>query len=519
MGEWTERNPRDDMRQKQSSTRNQMLVDKTFSTRSETRRCVYCEGDHRTTSCSEVTDKTERRKILQSKRCCFNCTKNGHRASDCKSRSCNNCYGRHHTSICEKKKEPGLTGSTIGESVNYPIVQAKVNGIKCWALLDTGAGSNYLSATLSRRLNKPKRSETRKIEMLMTATSVKVNIYEIDIQSLTSSFVLECEASKVDKDVLLQLKNPNYNRLKESYPHLRGINFNDSDLRDEIPIHLIIGVDVYCKIKMKKEPRIGQPGQPIAEQTKLGWVVMSPGEEIEKVSYLTQSAVDYDNLCRLDVLGIRDTSDGDQQIVYSEFKEQLRRDQEGWHETGLMWKANHNELPNNKSSSLRRTNNTLNKLKRNPAHLEEYHSKIVDQIQEGIIEPAPDEVQGREYYIPHKPVRKEHAETTKLRIVYDASAKSNDACPSLNDCLETGPILINRLWTILVRNRMRPVAITGDIKQAFHQIRIRKKDRDALRFHWVKDTNSFTSIILRFTRAVMRKLLVVMSKSEKQKAE
>ena len=49
---------------------------------------------------------------------------------------------------------------------------------------------------------------------------------------------------------------------------------------------------------------------------------------------------------------------------------------------------------------------------------------------------------------------------------------------------------------------MRPVAITGDLKQAFLQIRIREEDRDALQFHWIKDCNSTEIKVLRFTRLV-----------------
>ena len=49
---------------------------------------------------------------------------------------------------------------------------------------------------------------------------------------------------------------------------------------------------------------------------------------------------------------------------------------------------------------------------------------------------------------------------------------------------------------------MRPVAITGDLKQAFLQIRIREEDRDALQFHWIKDRNSTEIKVLRFTRLV-----------------
>ncbi|XP_066930791.1 uncharacterized protein [Clytia hemisphaerica] len=134
-----------------------------------------------------------------------------------------------------------------------------------------------------------------------------------------------------------------------------------------------------------------------------------------------------------------------QQTVHSEFREQLKRDEEGWYEIGLMWKANHAELPKNKTASLRRTNNIITKLKRNQDQFEEYHQKITDQIKEGILEPANEEATGKEYYIPYKPVRKDDSETTKLRIVYDASAKPNDRSPSLNDCLETGPTLMNKI--------------------------------------------------------------------------
>ena len=57
----------------------------------------------------------------------------------------------------------------------------------------------------------------------------------------------------------------------------------------------------------------------------------------------------------------------------------------------------------------------------------------------------------------------------------------------MKECLETGPPLQNLLWNVLVRNRFHPVAILGDIKQAFLQVRIEESDRDAMRFHWYKE--------------------------------
>ncbi len=57
------------------------------------------------------------------------------------------------------------------------------------------------------------------------------------------------------------------------------------------------------------------------------------------------------------------------------------------------------------------------------------------------------------------------------------------------------------LWDVLVRSRFHPILLTGDLKQAFLQIRIRVEDRDSLRFHW-KDPESDAIQIYRFTRAL-----------------
>ena len=102
----------------------------------------------------------------------------------------------------------------------------------------------------------------------------------------------------------------------------------------------------------------------------------------------------------------------------------------------------------------------------------------------GVVERAEESsVNGREFYIPHKPVVRATAESTKLRIVYGASARAFNSAPSFNDCLYTGPPLQYKLWSVLVRGRFNPVAITGDLQKAFLQVRVKEIDRDAMRFH------------------------------------
>ena len=110
---------------------------------------------------------------------------------------------------------------------------------------------------------------------------------------------------------------------------------DDTDTKPELPIHMILGASKYSKIKMNAKPKVGQPGEPVAEQTALGWALMSPGAEsnLDNV-YLTKSSIaDYEKLCSLDVLGLKDRPIGDQMSVYYKLKAQLTQNPEGWYET------------------------------------------------------------------------------------------------------------------------------------------------------------------------------------------
>ena len=134
-------------------------------------------------------------------------------------------------------------------------------------------------------------------------------------------------------------------------------------------------------------------------------------------------------------------------------------------------------------------------------HIEEYNAVIRAQLQEGIVEEAPTTITDKEFYIPHKGVVKESSETTKLRVVYDASAKEDPSSPSLNECLYPGPPLQNNLWDVLIQQRAFPVMVSSDIHQAFLQIRIKAAEREVLQFHWRRDDLSPLET-LRFTRVL-----------------
>ena len=66
-----------------------------------------------------------------------------------------------------------------------------------------------------------------------------------------------------------------------------------------------------------------------------------------------------------------------------------------------------------------------------------------------------------------KSVIRENAESIKLRIVYDTSARENSKSLSLNGYLETGPALQNLLRSILIRAKFKPIALCGDPQKVF----------------------------------------------------
>ena len=72
-------------------------------------------------------------------------------------------------------------------------------------------GSSYVSSTLVKELNiTPKRKEVKTIEMMLHTTTKKVEVFEIQIQDVASNFNFTTEVRKVEKDILINIPNPQY---------------------------------------------------------------------------------------------------------------------------------------------------------------------------------------------------------------------------------------------------------------------------------------------------------------------
>lgn len=80
------------------------------------------------------------------------------------------------------------------------------------------------------------------------------------------------------------------------------------------------------------------------------------------------------------------------------------------------------------------------------------------------------------YFIPHHTVFKTGDDVSKVRVVFNASAKTSTGL-SLNDILYTGPKLQTDLRDILLRCQLKRYILTAGIVNMYRQILIHPEDR------------------------------------------
>ena len=102
------------------------------------------------------------------------------------------------------------------------------------------------------------------------------------------------------------------------------------------------------------------------------------------------------------------------------------------------------------------------------------------------------------YYLPHHCVHKTESTTTKLKVVFDASARTTSG-HSLKDCLLAGPKLQDDHFNILVLFRFFEIAISADFSKMNRQVELYRQNRDFHRILW--RSNSLQTVqTLRLTR-------------------
>ena len=284
-------------------------------------------------------------------------------------------------------------------------------------------------------------------------------------------------------------------------------------------IDVLIGADFYWSLMTDDIIRLDD--RLVAIRSKLGYMLSGFIADDEKVNnssncvHVLNVDVNNDNLMsmeenislsekvenfwNLDTLGIVNN----EKSVYDINEVKVV---DGRYELSLPFKNYHPIIGDNYSHCVKRLKSMKGKLNKSPLLLKRYNDIIMSQCREGIVEQVDDKIDipevGKIAYLPHRAVINEGKSSTKIRIVYDASAKTGSC--SLNDCLYKGPCLTPLIFGSLLRFRLRNVGIVADIESAYLQISVTPEHRNFLRFLWFGniDDNESEIIKYRFKRVI-----------------
>ena len=486
--------------------------------------CAYCKGSHYSTDCFKISDKKRRLEYAQQNKLCFNCLKGRHSVRECLSKGrCRNCKRKHHTSLCEDKSQlrkstetkdtpkPGkekteeethvkLTPTSFTQSgpvllkTTRATILANNHSIMANILIDEGSQRTFITKETIEKLNiYSNECATEDISLATfgadSTNKRSISVAEIQLQTLDGSYV------SLSALVVPRISTPVKNYVQASVLHhsyLQGLPLANHIEKDTFEIDLLIGADYYWTLI--RDHVVRGPG-PTAVASRLGYLLSGPthmnnvsvmNTQIYKVLVNTDEEMnDISNYWKLETIGIKDEPMFEIE-QFENYRDKYLRKENDKYIAGLPWKIDHPPLPTNFDVCERKTRAMVRRLP--PELLAVYNRIITDQLSHDFIELVEEDDVTIGHYIPHHAVHKD-SETTPIRIVYDCSCKQGED-PSLNDCLEKGPILMNNLVEILIRFRLYPIAFTSDIEKAFLNVRLDEGDRNYTTFLWLSDPDN-----------------------------
>ena len=71
--------------------------------------------------------------------------------------------------------------------------------------------------------------------MMISDATKRVQLYKVNVSSVTSDSTFKTEVTKVDRKELLAVENPRYQEMINKYPDLKGVHIDDRDAKERRP--------------------------------------------------------------------------------------------------------------------------------------------------------------------------------------------------------------------------------------------------------------------------------------------
>ncbi|XP_055714258.1 uncharacterized protein LOC129808506 [Phlebotomus papatasi] len=512
----------------QSSSKKQVNA---FHNSTTAQECKCCnEGSHPKYRCSRflAQSPSERYEYVKKFNLCRNCLASHHTTS-CTFHNCKKCQARHNVLLHERfvgeapanptapsprpsNTSPANNSRPVSDTPTNPtpgpssvslsattlpadripsacpkvflataqmdILTVDHQRIPCRVMLDSGAQVCIMTTRLYQKLRLPKsRSDISILGVGSQANPVKHKVTAtIFSQKNGQSFTFDCYVlPKISGNI------PNW-AIDSSVIQLPpDVDLADPQWNVQRPVDLLICGDAYWGSLLSERINLGV-GLPHLQQTIFGYVVVGehrPPPSVHHVLHVEAVPALDEALRRFweieDLPG--DPSVTEQQLeAEAHFASTYKRNSEGRFVVKLPFREGPELLGHSRPQAISQLLALERQFEKKPQLKALYSDVMKDYMERGWLELVPpEEFKSPAYYMPHHGVLKESSTTTKLRVVYNASAKTSSG-HSLNDLLLIGPSVQPDIAIILLQFRLAPFAMTADISKMYLQVLLDPSD-------------------------------------------
>ncbi|XP_065074715.1 uncharacterized protein LOC135698599 [Ochlerotatus camptorhynchus] len=402
-------------------------------------------------------------------------------------------------------QQPSATSLVSTNVVGVPSVPATVllqtaiikvfasNGQPQWAraLLDPASQLNLITENIVQRL-KLRRYHCHQ-EIGGVGNSVIVSSYAVHVQMASHCTDFKAVQSfHILKNITQDLPTRTLDTSTLQLPP----NVVLADPKFFVPssIDILLGMELYYDLLLDGFAKLG-PEKPILQNTVFGWVAsdkIGSGQcdSTPKVAHVC-SDQSLDSLItrfwEVESCWSASTQSAEEVACEEHFVANTYRDDSGRFVVTLPKHTSIlSQLGDSKQIATRRFLALERRLDANPPLKQAYTNFIDEYLQLGHMREVNDSTCSPavpSYYLPHHGVEKADSTTTKLRVVFDGSCRT-DSGVSLNQALMVGSVVQDDLLAIHLRFRMNRIALIADIEKMYRQLLIHLLDYPLQRILW-----------------------------------
>ncbi|XP_070527735.1 uncharacterized protein [Cardiocondyla obscurior] len=360
----------------------------------------------------------------------------------------------------------------------------RMKSIKCRALLDTGATANFITESLIKRLKIKAEGHSLPVNTINSTGTVSKSSARVIIQSMHSNF-----SKNLTCLTLPSISNsiPSEICQRNTIAIPANIKLADPDFHLPRPVDLLIGSGPTLSIFSVGQINLSQNDRDLyLQKMRLGWVIGGDASITSKSEtsscYLSNLENQITKFWTIEEVFTNKPYSKEEIECENFYIKTVSRRQDGRYVVRLPFRVLNKFIGESRSIALKRLFSLERKLTSNPNLKLEYERnikkyKMLNHMSE-IKTPS-----DHGFYMPHHAVFKDLSNTTKVRIVFDASAKSNNGI-SLNDILMVGPTIQDKLLSHIIRFRSYNYVFSADIEKMYRQVLVHEDDRQFQRILW-----------------------------------